>query len=61
MMEEEYVANQERLKPKEEQENEERTKLDELRGTPMDVGKEEEEIKFDVGETDIFFIRRRET
>ena len=39
MMEEEYVSNQEALKPKEDStENEERNKLDELRGTPMDVG-----------------------
>ncbi|CAD7935798.1 unnamed protein product [Amoebophrya sp. A120] len=45
MMEEEYVSNQEALKPKEDStENEERTKLDEIRGTPMDVGTLEEFI-----------------
>eukprot|EP00392_Amoebophrya_sp_AT5.2_P011393 g11470.t1 len=44
-MEEEYVSNQEALKPKEDSaENEERTKLDEIRGTPMDVGTLEEFI-----------------
>lgn len=44
MMEEEFISNQERLKPKEEKDTEEKNKLDELRGTPMDVGSLEEFI-----------------
>lgn len=48
MLEEEYVTNQEALKSvaakEDTTENEERTKLDELRGTPMDVGTLEEFI-----------------
>merc|ERR1719482_1731356 len=40
MMEEEFIAEQQRLKPKEEEE----TKLDDLRGSPMDVGSLEEFI-----------------
>eukprot|EP00397_Hematodinium_sp_SG-2012_P018718 GEMP01019186.1.p1 GENE.GEMP01019186.1~~GEMP01019186.1.p1 ORF type:complete len:455 (+),score=119.21 GEMP01019186.1:102-1466(+) len=44
MMEEEYISNQERLKPKEEKDTEEKNKLDEIRGTPMDVGNLEEFI-----------------
>eukprot|EP00452_MALV-II_sp_L67-6_P000202 gene202-201_t len=45
MLEEEYVSNQEQLKPKDDsQQSEERDKLDELRGTPMDVGTLEEFI-----------------
>merc|ERR1719491_416777 len=38
MMEEEFIQEQQRLKPQEERVTEERTKLDELRGSPMDVG-----------------------
>eukprot|EP00761_Pharyngomonas_kirbyi_P004213 gb/GECH01004217.1/.p1 GENE.gb/GECH01004217.1/~~gb/GECH01004217.1/.p1 ORF type:complete len:444 (+),score=136.64 gb/GECH01004217.1/:1-1332(+) len=44
LMEEEYINNQNRLKPKEEKDQEERNKLDELRGTPMGVGSLEEII-----------------
>merc|ERR1719324_1190848 len=44
MMEEEFIAEQQRLKPKEEKENEEKSKLDDLRGSPMDVGSLEEFI-----------------
>merc|ERR1712151_1228019 len=44
MMEEEFIQEQQRLKPKEDRDNEERTKLDELRGSPMDVGSLEEFI-----------------
>ena len=44
LMEEEYVTNQERLKPQEEKNEEDRTKVDDLRGTPMSVGNLEEII-----------------
>jgi len=44
LMEEEYIQNQERLKPQEEKTQEERTKVDDLRGTPMGVGSLEEII-----------------
>jgi len=44
LMEEEYITNQERLKPQEEKAQEERTKVDELRGSPMGVGSLEEII-----------------
>ncbi|BDA42297.1 26S proteasome regulatory subunit 4 homolog [Coccomyxa sp. Obi] len=44
LMEEEFVSNQERLKPQEERNEEERTKVDELRGSPMSVGSLEEII-----------------
>merc|ERR1712117_448539 len=44
LMEEEFIKNQERLKPQEEKHEEERTKVDELRGTPMSVGNLEEII-----------------
>merc|ERR1719399_1799943 len=48
MIEEEFLNNQESQKPKvedgEEDENDERKKLDEIRGTPMDVGTLEEFI-----------------
>lgn len=46
MLEEEFVANATAMMPKEAdlEENEERNKLDELRGTPMDVGTLEEFI-----------------
>jgi len=44
MMEEEFIAEQQRLKPKEEKETEEKSKLDDLRGSPMDVGSLEEFI-----------------
>jgi len=43
-MEEEFIQNQERLKPQEEKTQEERSKVDELRGTPMGVGSLEEMI-----------------
>jgi len=44
LMEEEFIQNQERLKPTEEKLQEERTKVDELRGSPMSVGNLEEII-----------------
>merc|ERR1719399_1287151 len=48
MIEEEFLSNQEAQKPKKENEeddgNDERKKLDEIRGTPMDVGTLEEFI-----------------
>jgi len=45
MMEEEFISEQQRLKPKpEEKEDDEKTKLDDLRGSPMDVGSLEEFI-----------------
>eukprot|EP01137_Pigoraptor_chileana_P006167 Opistho-2@3075 len=44
LMEEEFIRNQERLKPQEEKNEEERVKVDELRGTPMGVGTLEEII-----------------
>uniref|UniRef100_H2YVU9 26S proteasome regulatory subunit 4 n=1 Tax=Ciona savignyi TaxID=51511 RepID=H2YVU9_CIOSA len=44
LMEEEYIRNQERLKPQEEKQEEERTKVDDLRGSPMSVGTLEEVI-----------------
>merc|ERR1712106_627104 len=44
LMEEEYIKNQERLKPQEEKNEEERSKVDDLRGTPMSVGNLEEII-----------------
>jgi ATP-dependent 26S proteasome regulatory subunit len=47
LMEEEFVVNQERLKPQEEKTLEERSKVDELRGTPMSVGTLEEIIDDD--------------
>ena len=47
LMEEEFVVNQERLKPQEEKTHEERSKVDDLRGTPMSVGTLEEIIDDD--------------
>jgi 26S proteasome regulatory subunit T2 len=47
LMEEEFVVNQERLKPQEEKTQEERSKVDDLRGTPMSVGTLEEIIDDD--------------
>ncbi|KAJ1477234.1 hypothetical protein T484DRAFT_1822109 [Baffinella frigidus] len=44
LMEEEFIQNQERLKPQEEKSQEERQKVDDLRGTPMGVGNLEEMI-----------------
>jgi len=44
LMEEEFIRNQERLKPQEEKNEEERSRVDELRGTPMSVGNLEEII-----------------
>ncbi|GAQ82274.1 regulatory particle AAA-ATPase [Klebsormidium nitens] len=44
LMEEEFVANQERLKPQEDKNQEDRTKVDDLRGSPMSVGNLEEII-----------------
>ncbi len=42
LLEEEFLSNQEALKPREEKDVEERQKVDELRGTPMAVGTLEE-------------------
>lgn len=49
LLEEEFVANQERLKPegKEDKNQEERSKVDDLRGSPMQVGTLEEIIDDD--------------
>jgi len=44
LMEEEFIRNQERLKPQEEKQEEERSKVDDLRGSPMSVGNLEEII-----------------
>ena len=44
LMEEEFVQNQERLRPTEEKAEEERSKVEELRSTPMGVGSLEEII-----------------
>mmetsp|Transcript_11373 Transcript_11373/g.17303 ORF Transcript_11373/g.17303 Transcript_11373/m.17303 type:complete len:434 (+) Transcript_11373:50-1351(+) len=44
LMEEEFIRNQEVLKPREEQNESERAKVDDLRGTPMAVGTLEELI-----------------
>merc|ERR1711962_698591 len=44
LMEEEFIRNQERLKPQEEKNEEERSKVDDRRGTPMSVGSLEEII-----------------
>lgn len=44
LMEQEFLQNQEELKPREEKEAEEKTKVDELRGSPMSVGTLEEII-----------------
>lgn len=44
LIEEEFLSNQESVKPREEKEAEERTKVDELRGSPMSVGTLEEII-----------------
>eukprot|EP00163_Fabomonas_tropica_P007650 TRINITY_DN17362_c0_g1_i2.p1 TRINITY_DN17362_c0_g1~~TRINITY_DN17362_c0_g1_i2.p1 ORF type:complete len:445 (-),score=133.01 TRINITY_DN17362_c0_g1_i2:176-1510(-) len=43
-LEEEFIQNMERLKPQDEKNEEERSKVDELRGTPMVVGSLEEII-----------------
>merc|ERR1712178_112846 len=44
LMEEEFIRNQERLRPQEEKDEEERAKVDELGGRPMAVGTMEEVI-----------------
>ncbi|KAI4326399.1 hypothetical protein MLD38_031720 [Melastoma candidum] len=44
LMEEEFVTSQERLKPQEEKAEEDRSKVDDLRGSPMSVGNLEELI-----------------
>merc|ERR1712112_560481 len=44
LLEEEFIKNQERLKPQEEKNEEERSKVDDLRGSPMSVGNLEEII-----------------
>lgn len=47
LMEEEFVQNQEQLKPQEEKHEEDRNRVDSLRGTPMGVGTLEEIIDDD--------------
>uniref|UniRef100_A0A2K6UTT5 AAA+ ATPase domain-containing protein n=1 Tax=Saimiri boliviensis boliviensis TaxID=39432 RepID=A0A2K6UTT5_SAIBB len=47
LMEEEFIRNQEQMKPLEENQEEERSKVDDLRGTPMSVGTLEEIIDDD--------------
>ncbi|KZV97412.1 hypothetical protein EXIGLDRAFT_832820, partial [Exidia glandulosa HHB12029] len=50
LMEEEYITNQERLRPeaaREDKNEEERTRVDDLRGSPMAVGSLEEIIDDD--------------
>ncbi|EXX52664.1 26S proteasome subunit P45 [Rhizophagus irregularis] len=47
LMEEEFVQNQEQLKPQEEKAQEERIRVDDLRGSPMGVGTLEEIIDDD--------------
>jgi hypothetical protein len=44
LMEEEFVAGQERLKPQEDKNEEDRSKVDDLRGSPMSVGNSKEII-----------------
>jgi 26S proteasome regulatory subunit T2 len=44
LLEEEFVANQERLRPQEERTQEERNKVDDIRGSPMTIGTLEEII-----------------
>jgi len=44
LLEEEFLQNQEAVKPRQEKEEEEKTKVDELRGSPMGVGSLEEII-----------------
>jgi 26S proteasome regulatory subunit T2 len=44
LMEEEYIKNQERMKPQDEKNEEERSQVETLRGTPMAVGSLEEII-----------------
>lgn len=44
LMEEEFVTRQEQVKPKEESAQEERSKVDDIRGTPMGVASLEEMI-----------------
>jgi len=44
LLEEEFITNQERLKPQEERNQEERSRVDDLRGSPMSVGSLEEII-----------------
>ena len=44
LMEEEFVSNQERLKPQEDKNEEDRSKVDDLRGSPMSVGNLDELI-----------------
>ncbi len=43
-MEEEFVAGQERLKSQEDKNEEDRSKVDNLRGSPMSVGNLEDKI-----------------
>jgi len=47
LMEEEFIKNQELLKPQDEKKEKERIKVDEIRGTPLTVGNLEEIIDDD--------------
>lgn len=47
LLEEEFLTNQEAVKPHEEKETAEKSKVDELRGTPLDVGTLEEIVDDD--------------
>ena len=47
LLEEEFIANQERLKPRDDKNIEERSRVDALRGSPMGVGTLEEIIDDD--------------
>jgi 26S proteasome regulatory subunit T2 len=44
LLEAEFIQNQKRLRPHKERQKEERSKINALRGTPMDVGSLEEVI-----------------
>lgn len=44
LLEEEFLSNQQSVKPREQREEEEKSKVDELRGTPMSIGSIEELI-----------------
>ena len=47
LLEEEFVMNQDRLRPKDDHDEEERTRVDDLRGSPMAVGSLEEIIDYE--------------
>ena len=55
LIEEEFIQNQERLKPTEQKNQEERTKVDEIRGSPMSIGTLEEIIDDNHGKPEKLF------